>query len=116
MDAPRPTKDFARTLRRRMSLPEVLLWRTLKGRQLHGLHFRRQHPIGPYVLDFYCDQLQLAVEIDGDTHLARTDADAARDAWLTAQGIQTVRISARDVLDSHDAGASLIENAIQLRG
>lgn len=55
MEAPGRTRLFARALRGKMTLPEVLLWKALKGRQLNGLHFRRQHPLGPYVLDFYCD-------------------------------------------------------------
>jgi very-short-patch-repair endonuclease len=59
---------LARDLRAATSLPEGLLWRCLRGRRLEGLRFRRQHPAGPYVLDFYCPALRLAVEIDGDTH------------------------------------------------
>ena len=53
MDGSRVTKDRAKTLRRAMSLPEVLLWKAIKGRQVNGLHFRKQHPVGVYVLDFY---------------------------------------------------------------
>jgi very-short-patch-repair endonuclease len=68
MDAPRTTKDFAKKLRRRLSLPEVILWNPIKARKLDGLHFRKQHPVGPYVLDFYCHDLKLAVEVDGEGH------------------------------------------------
>ena len=52
----------ARTLRRKMTLPEVLLWQELRGGRLNGLHFRRQHPVGPYILDFFCAAARLAVE------------------------------------------------------
>jgi very-short-patch-repair endonuclease len=100
MDGPKPTKDFARKLRREMSLPEVILWRNLRGDKLEGLRFRRQHPMGAYVLDFYCDAAKLAVEIDGAHHsLGDNPArDAERDAWLAARGIETLRIPAAYVL------------------
>lgn len=61
------TQRRANTLRRAMTLPEVLLWRELKQRPA-GLKFRRQHPAGRYVLDFYCAKLALAIEIDGSAH------------------------------------------------
>jgi very-short-patch-repair endonuclease len=62
MDGPRITKDRAKALRRTMSLPEVLLWKAIKGGAVDRLHFRKQHPIGPYVLDFYCDAAEGGVE------------------------------------------------------
>jgi very-short-patch-repair endonuclease len=104
MDAPRTTKDRAKTLRRQMSLPEVLLWKAIKGRKLQGLHFRKQHPIGPYVLDFYCQAERLAVEVDGSAHSFgdRPERDDRRDAWLMAQGIATLRLPAWLVLDDVD--------------
>ena len=94
----------ARRLRRKMSLPEVILWDCLRQRPA-GLKFRRQHPSGPYVLDFFCSDARLAVEIDGEGH-ARGDQpmrDARRNAWFHAAGIATLRIPARDVLDDADA-------------
>ena len=78
MRAPTETFKRARTLRRTMTLPELLLWEKLRGRRLNGLRFRRQHPTGPYILDFYCPQAMLGVEVDG---LAHEGAEkAARDA------------------------------------
>ena len=111
MDAPRTTKDRAKVLRRDMSLPEVLLWRAIKGRKLDGLHFRKQHPIGPYILDFFCDAERLAVEVDGDSHNFgdRPERDERRDAWLMANGVRTLRISAVLVLkDVDDATRTII--------
>jgi very-short-patch-repair endonuclease len=104
MDASRTTKDRAKGLRRQMSPPEVLLWRAIKGRKLAGLHFRKQHPIGPYVLDFYCDAERLAVEVDGASHGFgdRPERDERRDAWLKEQGIATVRLSASLILQDVD--------------
>ena len=82
-----------------MSLPEVLLWRLIKNRGA-GLRFRRQHPIGPYVLDFYCTELKLAIEIDGAAHDAgdRPERDEKRTEWLESQQVEVIRIPASDVL------------------
>lgn len=92
--------DRARALRRRMTLPEVVLWQALRKRQLVRAHFRRQHPMGPYILDFYCAAARLAIEVDGRGHelLDRAHRDERRDAWLTRRGISVIRIPAADVL------------------
>jgi very-short-patch-repair endonuclease len=69
-----------------------------------GLHFRRQHPIGRYILDFYCDEAKLAVEVDGYSHdvADRPARDLWRDNWLASRDVTTLRITARDVLKSMD--------------
>ncbi|MBB4858832.1 very-short-patch-repair endonuclease [Novosphingobium chloroacetimidivorans] len=89
----------ARKHRRTLSLPEVLLWQELRKRP-QGLKFRRQHPSGAYILDFYCADARLAIEVDGGAHDYgdRPQRDAARDAWFARAGIATLRIAARDVL------------------
>jgi very-short-patch-repair endonuclease len=89
----------ARRLRKEMSLPEVLLWRLLKGSP-GGHRFRKQHPAGPYILDFFCARANLAIEIDGFAHdtADRPEHDARRDAWLRQHQIETLRIPASDVL------------------
>jgi very-short-patch-repair endonuclease len=94
----------ARKLRRNMTLPEVLLWRWLRQRP-EGLKFRRQYPTGPYVLDFFCSDARLAIEVDGEAHSRgdRPDRDQARDQWLRSAGIETLRIAAADILDDTDA-------------
>jgi very-short-patch-repair endonuclease len=104
MSAPRPTVTNARRLRKEMSLPELMLWNAIRRGQLDGLKFRRQHPIGPYVLDFFCASARLAVEVDGQMHHTedRPEKDAARDRWLARQGIMTLRIPASWVLGSVD--------------
>ncbi len=83
-----------------MTLPEVLLWRDLRRRQLDGLPFCRQHPFGPYVLDFLCPEHALAVEVDGTAHdeASRAARDARRDVWLSGQGVRLLRFRAADVL------------------
>ena len=66
MRTPEKTFSRARALRRQMSLSEIVLWQALRKGRLAGLRFRRQHPIGPYILDFYCASARLAIEGDGD--------------------------------------------------
>lgn len=112
---PPKTIRLAKRLRREMSLPETLLWRELRKRP-SGLKFRRQHPAGAYVLDFYCDAVRLTVEVDGESHARgdRPQRDAVRDAWLGERGIRTLRISAKQVLDDVEAVVRHIE--ISARG
>ena len=98
-----------------MSLPEVLLWRELRKRP-NGLKFRRQHPSGPYVLDFYYGDARLAIEIDGEAQSRgdRPERDAARDALLLSAGVDTLRIPAVAVLDDLDAVMNwLVAEALQ---
>jgi very-short-patch-repair endonuclease len=99
----------ARRLRKAMSMPEVLLWQQLRKRP-GGLKFRRQHPSGSYVLDFYCSDARLAIEIDGKAHdrLDRPSRDAARDGWFEAAGIATLRLPASEVLSDAIAIADAI--------
>jgi very-short-patch-repair endonuclease len=101
MRAPALTIARARELRQRMSPPEVIVWEMLRANRLDGIRFRRQHPIGPYILDFYCSAAQLAVEVDGAGHdiAERVQRDERREAWLAERGIRVLRITARDVLD-----------------
>ncbi len=100
---PKATRS-ARRLRRKMTLPEVMLWHWLRQRP-EGLKFRRQHPTGPYVLDFFCSDARLAIEVDGEAHSRgeRPTRDGTRDQWLRAAGIETLRIPAVDVLSDIDA-------------
>lgn len=79
-----------------MTRPEKTLWYLLRRNSL-GLHFRRQHPIGPYILDFYCAAPKLCVEVDGPVHDDQVDRDARRTAWLNNEGIMVMRFSANDV-------------------
>jgi very-short-patch-repair endonuclease len=97
----------ARRLRRELSLPEKLLWVRIRRGELH---FRRQHPIGEYVLDFYCPAAKLAIEVDGAAHDFgdRPQRDDRRTEWLKAQGIDVLRIPARDVLRHPDEIADAV--------
>src|SRR3954468_19317266 len=99
MRAPTKIVVRARALRREMSPPEVRLWQRLRKRENGEPKFRRQHPIGSFILDFYCPAARLALEVDGEGHHYENNPayDARRDAWLKAQGIRVVRVSARSV-------------------
>ncbi|QDZ08424.1 DUF559 domain-containing protein [Sphingomonas panacisoli] len=103
LHGPKSTQKRAAVLWQDMSLPEVLLWRELRKRPA-GLKFRRQHPAGPFVLDFFCAAKKLAIEVDGEAHGRgdRPQRDVARDAWVLASGVRTCRIPARDVLTNLD--------------
>ncbi|HEY1225143.1 MAG TPA: endonuclease domain-containing protein [Brevundimonas sp.] len=110
MEAPKQTVERARELRRRMTLPEVLVWDALRARKLKGHRFRRQHPLGPYILDFYCDEAKLAVEVDGQGHELPDQAehDRRRTEWLELRGVTVLRIPARDVLEDLSAVVEMI--------
>lgn len=100
----RPVVYKARRLRREMSLPEVVLWEQLRaGKQ--GMKFRRQHPIGPYIADFYCSAAKLVLEIDGEAHNRgdRPERDIVRDAAMRKAGYEVLRIAAADVLKDIEA-------------
>ena len=92
-----------------MSLPEVLLWQILRQRP-QGLKFRRQHPVGPYVVDFYLPERKVAIEVDGMAHdmADQPERDARRDAWLAAQGFTLLRVAAKEVLADPVAAADRI--------
>jgi very-short-patch-repair endonuclease len=94
----------ARSLRASLTPPEVALWVALRRRDLGGIRFRRQHPLGPWVLDFYCAERRLAVEVDGQGHnhgpLGR---DERRDSDLAQRGVRVLRFTAADVMGDIEA-------------
>ena len=104
MRAPKETVNNARRLRRNLSPPEARLWIRLRARIPGMPVFRRQHPIGPYVIDFYCATARLAVEVDGIGHDMgdRPQRDLRRDAWLRAQGVSVMRVPASEVMRAID--------------
>ncbi len=94
----------ARRFRKTLTEPELWLWLRLRDRSEGDPVFRNQHPIGPYILDFYCATARLCVEVDGADHTRddRIARDAVRDAYLAELGIHTCRIPAGDVLNDPD--------------
>ncbi len=94
----------ARRLRRNATIPERMLWNRLRGGSLAGLKFRRQQPIGPYIVDFFCHEAALVVEIDGRSHDDRGKEDAQREAFLRdQQRLRVLRVSNDDVLKETEA-------------
>jgi very-short-patch-repair endonuclease len=121
MKAEQRSLKRARILRRSLTLPEIILWDQLRKKRQGEARFRRQHPFGPYVLDFYCDQARLAVEVDGQVHDMgdNPSRDARRDAWLAGQGVSTLRIQATDVLNNlegvlHEINAAVLERIARI--
>jgi very-short-patch-repair endonuclease len=101
-----------------MTPSETALWGAVRAKRFKGLHFRRQHPFGPYILDFYCDATKLAVEVDGGVHQGEEQMmrDAARDAWVAQHGVRTLRLPARLVVENVDAALGLIAAELGWRG
>ena len=92
------TSSRARELRKNPTDAERVLWRHLRRRQLAGHSFRRQHPIGRYIVDFFCFEKRLVVEIDGGQHSTQASYDAERTAWLEADGYRVMRFWNNQVL------------------
>ena len=92
------TRAQARSGRRDPTLPESVFWKFLRDRRLEGLKFRRELPLGPYIADFACPSIRLILELDGGVHALRTERDAVRDAWLTANGWTVLRFANEAVL------------------
>ncbi len=102
----------ARTLRKSLTDAERRLWSVLRDRQLGGHKFRRQHPLGSYVLDFACIEQKLVVEVDGGQH-ADSEADRQRTVWLEGQGWRVIRFWNNDVLTNADGVAARIAKVLQ---
>jgi very-short-patch-repair endonuclease len=108
----------ARTFRKSMSEPEVMLWSRLRRRDGERPTFRRQHPFGSVILDFYCPAARLAVEVDGSTHWddEARNRDEARDRWLARQGVSVMRIQASDIYrDLSGVTDGIVLRALELR-
>jgi very-short-patch-repair endonuclease len=102
------TQKRAKALRRALTQPEQRLWALLRRNGL-GVHFRRQHALGPYILDFYCASAGLCVEVDGPSHEDRADADVRRTQWLAGQGITVIRFAVEEIEKRPAAVVAAIE-------
>ncbi len=105
-------KRLARELRNRGTLSEVLLWNELKRNQMMGYDFHRQKPIGEYIVDFYCPKLSLAIEIDGESHFFKREADSRRPQRLEHLGIRFLRFDDLDVKFRMDSVLTVIRTWI----
>ena len=95
--------NFARQMRKQPSEAEQKLWQSLRNRQLQGLKFRRQFPVGPFVTDFGCEECRLIVEVDGEQHADAMDYDERRTLKINELGWQVIRFTASDVVRDLDA-------------
>src|SRR5580658_4142784 len=116
MRSPRRTVNQARDLRGSLTRSEVLLWVRLRGREPGQPTFRRQHPIGPYIADFYCSASRLVIEVDGGIHSGedRMVRDYWRDEAVEARGCRVLRIDAKDVLKDPDTVAEMVRAEARL--
>ena len=111
LDKPSP-RTRARQLRLTLTPAEARLWKYLQSRQLAGRKFRRQHSVGPYILDFYCPRERLAVELDGAAHdhEQAAERDEARTRYLASLGIKVVRFENRDVMSNLEGVLQVIKD------
>jgi len=105
-------KQAARQLRQETTKSEKLLWEALRNRSLAGRKFRRQHPIGRFVIDFYCVEERLAVEVDGAVHASWSEADLERQQTLESMGIRFLRLPAWLVERDLASAIAAIESAL----
>lgn len=104
-------RDRARQLRRDMTPAERKLWQALRGCQLQGYRFRRQHPFGPYIADFACLEAGLVIEVDGGQHLDSHD-DLQRDRFMQAKGFKVLRFWNNDVLANLEGVCRVIAHCL----
>lgn len=106
-------KAYRKALRNNMTPAEAALWRVLKGRGTGGLKFRRQQGIGPYILDFYCPEYRLGIELDGTSHDWKYEYDEQRTEYLRGHGIRILRYSNQQVFSSVQAVLDEIVSAVK---
>lgn len=98
-----PLLQAAHELRQPQTPAEQKLWSCLRNRQLNGLKFRRQHPIGKFIIDFYCAEAKLCIEVDGDSHAEQIEYDQARTEYLNERGYTVMRFTNRAVFNQCEA-------------
>jgi very-short-patch-repair endonuclease len=108
-------KEKRRSLRKNMPKSEVILWSKLKNKQMQGKRFLRQYSVDQYVLDFYCPELKLAIEVDGDSHFVTgaQEYDRDRQEYIESFGIRFLRFTNADVCENIDGVCQVIFNKIE---
>lgn len=109
-------KNKAKALRKAGILHEALLWRELRGNKLNGLDFDRQKIIGNYIVDFYCAEKSVVIEVDGRSHNNKQAEDAQRDIYLNHLGLIVLRLLAKDILQNIQGVISYLSNHPALSG
>jgi very-short-patch-repair endonuclease len=95
-------KEKRRALRNNMPEPEKRIWARLRAKQINGHKFRRQYSIGNFIVDFYCPEAKLAIEIDGDSHFSDKQSlyDVARQKYIESKGIHFLRFTNKDIIEN----------------
>ena len=106
---PEYQKKNAKNMRNNPELPEVILWSYLKNKQLNGLKFRRQQPVGKYIVDFLCCSEKIIIELDGSQHCGNEDYDKIRDKYLQNEGYQVIRIWNNDIYNNIEGVMKYLE-------
>ncbi|MDP3935284.1 MAG: endonuclease domain-containing protein [Candidatus Giovannonibacteria bacterium] len=108
-------KEIRRELRRNLTLSEEILWQCLNNKQVEGKKFFRQYSVGPYILDFYCPKVRLAIELDGESHLPKDKKayDTERTKYLKGNNIKVIRFWNDKVVDNINGVLSRITSAVQ---
>jgi very-short-patch-repair endonuclease len=109
------TIETAKLLRRNMTRSEELLWEKVKGKQIHGIRFRRQHPIDIFIADFYCHEARLVIEIDGEIHIDQSEYDNGREAEIEEYNIKIIRFSNDQVINDMDSVIMKIGTVVKER-
>lgn len=103
--------NLAKSLRKRPTDAEIVLWRHLRSKQIDGLKFRRQEPIGQYIVDFVCFEKRLIIELDGGQHALQQARDQKRESWFKEQGFRTLRFWNNEVLRNIEGVLEVIRKA-----
>jgi very-short-patch-repair endonuclease len=106
-------RDFARQLRKDQTSAEAKVWFLLRSRNLFGLKFRRQHVLKGFVVDFYCHEQKLAIEVDGGIHKRQQEYDRLRQDTIESDGVTVIRVNNEDIENNCCALIKKIKNVIQ---
>ena len=106
-------KNYARALRKRGTLAEVILWQCIKRKAIYGYEFHRQVPIDNYIVDFYCHELKLVIEIDGISHDDKFEYDQMREHKLKSLGVNLIRFADEDVKTETEAVLQALKRRIK---
>ena len=110
-------KERRQSLRHNMTQPEIILWSNIRRRQINGFRFRRQYSVDEYIIDFYCSELRLAIEIDGENHnlLDNKEYDLEREEKIKLYGIDFLRFSNKEVVDNIEDVVKKIYAVVKLK-
>ena len=114
IEAPNLSFENARALRQGHTDTEKIFWEVVRGGRFDGLKFRRQHPVGPFIADFYCHEYKLVIELDGSVHdeVEQRAYDQNRDAWMIEYGLTVLRFTNQEVTDEVESVKQRIRQVI----